>query len=848
MLFFMTETAVTGKNATLFEFVSHEYAEGSPTIAFAYKVHFSDAETLVFAETITLQDADWAGKLPASFREAILQDLHVALGVSYYKLFCPPAFKTDMLFTPTQAAFWNTLYRKGLGEFLYRNNLDPQIVAQFTSHEDVTRIPTILDTDARSLLIGIGGGKDSIVSLELLKEYSRTGFVVATGKENSIAEEVAGIAGVELSKIKRTLDPKLVAGVEGSYNGHVPISAVYAFLGVLEAALEGQGYVIVSNEYSSNFGNLMHEGNEVNHQWSKSAEFEALFQSYVRMHLTQSISYFSLLRPFYELRIVKMFTEVGKKYFQTFSSCNRNFTHTHDGTSRWCGECPKCAFAFLMLSAFLPKDEVIAIFKKDLFEDRVLLSLFTDILGYGTMKPFDCVGTFDESRVAFSMAKENWGSSYIVSELLPLCASTALSTEVFKAQKALTVPSAFRLVGIESALILGYGKEGKTSEMYLKQRFPHLRIGIADKADGEGYLEKQHEYDIIVRTPVIPSSLVVRQSVTATQLFFREAGRENILGVTGSKGKSTTSTLLYLMLKESGRKVRLVGNIGVPALESILGQEREDGELFVFELSSYQLEDLDVSPHIALLTSLFPEHLDHHGSLEAYFEAKRSIIAFQTATDWFACSPELALPQTWVQTVFAQRLQTHLLPFEIQNTSLRGAHNLQNAILAYTVASELGVSAGDAEQVIASYQGLPHRLQHIGTFKGIEFYDDSISTTPESTIAGIRALQNVDTIILGGVDRGYNFIELEKELREKNVKNIVLFPQSGEHMLSSEEGLAILHTSSMEEAVQFAYAHTAKGMACLLSPSAPSYNLFTNFEERGNIFKEEVIKYGNGEN
>jgi UDP-N-acetylmuramoyl-L-alanine---L-glutamate ligase len=133
----------------------------------------------------------------------------------------------------------------------------------------------------------------------------------------------------------------------------------------------------------------------------------------------------------------------------------------------------------------------------------------------------------------------------------------------------------------------------------------------------------------------------------------------------------------------------------------------------------------------------------------------------------------------------------------------------------------------------------------VGTFEEIDFYDDSISTTPESTIAGIRAIGNVDTIILGGVDRGYDFKALEAELRTSGVRNIVLFPESGEHMLGSEEGFRVLHTSSMDEAVQFAYAHTEKGKSCLLSPSAPSYNLFTNFEARGAAFSDAVKKYGN---
>ncbi|MEX2340918.1 MAG: UDP-N-acetylmuramoyl-L-alanine--D-glutamate ligase, partial [Candidatus Paceibacterota bacterium] len=710
-------------------------------------------------------------------------------------------------------------------------------------HAEYQRQSKRLPVDQNKLLTGIGGGKDSIVSLELLREFEQTGFTVETSKENVIAKEVADIAKIPLIAIERTIDPKLIEGVEGAYSGHIPISAIYAFLGVLQAALSGQSAFVVSNEYSSSFGNFESEGNEVNHQWSKSVEFERIFQTYIRENLTTSIKYFSLLRPFFELRIVKKFVAVGEKYFQTFSSCNRNFTHTHDGSSRWCGECPKCAFAFLMLGAFLPREKVVEIFKKDLFLDDSLLPLFKDILGYGDMKPFDCVGTFDESRVALSLALSKWPGVPMVGKLTDLIKDAVLNEEVFKAQKADTVPSRFRLYGMESALILGYGKEGHATEVFLKERFPNMKISIADQKDNENYLDKQHDFDITIKTPVIPQEKVTRQSTTATQLFFAAVPRSQIIGITGSKGKSTTSTLIYSLLKESEKKVHLVGNIGIPALQYLLDTKYTDEDLFVCELSSYQLEDLDVSPHIAVITSLFPDHLDHHGSLETYYEAKKNILSFQEENDFYIHADGFSYLKDWEEETPAKKLAVGSLPFAITAKSLRGEHMRSNASLAYTVAKLFGIGDDVAEGVINNFVGLPHRLEMVGTFNNIEFYDDSISTTPESTIAGMRAIGNVDTIILGGVDRGYDFTALEQELKTAGVKNIVLFPDSGEHMLSSEDGFNILHTSSMEEAVQFAYAHTREGKACLLSPSAPSYNLFTNFEERGQAFSKSVSKY-----
>lgn len=833
----------TPQNATFFEFLDRTFHPHNREMVFTYRVHFRDAEPLDFTEVITLtQDP---GGVPAAFFDAMLDDLHIVLGISYYKLFCPPKFKLKRQLSVSQAHFFNTLYKKGLGEFLYRNALSFSILAQFTATQDDAASPTTLQVDEYAVLVGIGGGKDSIVSLELLKAYERTGFEVATHAPSPLVAEVAAIADVHLLTLKRTLDPKVLAGVPESYNGHVPVSAVYAFLGVLQAALTGQRYVVVSNEHSSNFGNVTHEGEEINHKWSGSSEFEVLFQTYVREHLTPSVRYFSLTRPFYELRVVKEFTKRGEKYFTAFSSCNRNFAHNHDGATKWCGVCPKCAFAFLMLAAFLPKETVVSIFKKDLFEDQMLLPMYTDLLGYGTLKPFDCVGTFDESRVALKIASENgWSESFMVQALLPSLAGAVLSDEVFKVQKATTVPSCFRMLGMQSALILGYGKEGHASESFLKEKYPHIRIGIADQKDGTDYLLKQHEYDITVKTPVIPSEQVVRQSTTATQLFFSVVDRERIIGVTGSKGKSTTATLTYLLLKQMGMPVHFVGNIGIPALQYILDTPYGSDDIFIYELSSYQLEDLDVSPHIAVVTSLFPEHIDHHGSLNAYYAAKFNITQFQSGADLYVHALGFPLLETWSEKTNAQITKEAVVPFSITAQPLRGDHMRSNVALAYTVGKLFGVGDAAAETVINSFEGLPHRLQYVGTFNGIEFYDDSISTTPESAIAGIRALGNVDTIILGGVDRGYDFSLLEKELRESGIRNVILFPESGEHMLSSQEGFTILHTASMKEAVQFAYAHTAAGKSCLLSPAAPSYNLFTNFEARGEAFMEAVEKYG----
>jgi len=838
----MNNVANSPQKSTNFEYTSRQFLPKNSELIFTYRINFESRPTIEFTEKIVISSGENFAELPEPFREGILEDLHLILGISYYKLFCPSEFKCDIKLSPKQASFWNTVYTTGLSEFIYKNNLTKQAMAQFTPDSGYVRAMSTIATDTKKVLVGIGGGKDSIVALELLQDYERSGFILETGKEYPVAREVVKVAGLPLKLTTRTLDPKLYEGIPGSYGGHLPISIIYAFLGVLEAALSKQAYVVVGNEYSSSFGTIVENGEEVNHQWSKSVEFENLFQAYVKENLTAEITYFSLLRPFYEIRIIEQFTKLGQKYFQTFSSCNRNFAHHHDG-QRWCGQCAKCASAFLFLSAFLSPAELLKIFPKNLFEDASLIPLFKDLLGFGTMKPFDCVGTFEESQVALSRAREKWGDTSVLKELTLLLDSIVLSTEVFKVQQAKTVPTKFRFLGISSVLILGYAREGKATEAWLKAKYPTLKIGIADQDDGPDYLAKQEEFDLTVKTAGLPGRLLKRQFTTATNIFFKEVPRANIIGITGSKGKSTTATLIYEMLKLSGRPVRLVGNIGKPALESILTEPLKQDEIFVVELSSYQLEDLDQSPKTVAVTSLFPEHLDYHGSLELYYAAKQNIVRFQKAEDLFIYAPGFFELSQWAR---GHKGQTEAAPTWtglITNKSLRGNHMKANVGLAFAIVKHFGVTKEQAEVVVKNFIGLPHRLRHVLTVAEIEFYDDSISTTPESAIAAIKALENVDTIMLGGVNRGYDFSNLEKTLREYGVRNLVLFPNSGKQMILDEADFNVLHTSSMDEAVAFAFKHTAEGKSCVLSPAAPSYNLYKNFEERGNKYVVAVKNY-----
>jgi UDP-N-acetylmuramoylalanine--D-glutamate ligase len=269
--------------------------------------------------------------------------------------------------------------------------------------------------------------------------------------------------------------------------------------------------------------------------------------------------------------------------------------------------------------------------------------------------------------------------------------------------------------------------------------------------------------------------------------------------------------------------------------------------IFVCELSSYQLTDIQYSPHIAVVVSLFPEHLDYHGNLENYYAAKENIIRFSRLHDYFIYNPRVAELKSWIMKTKAKALQ-YQADFIPESKNLIGAHNQDNIRAAITVAHLFHVSNKQISEALETFTALPHRLQNIGTYNGITFYDDAISTTPESTIAALEALKNVKTIFLGGKDRSYNFHNLVAVLKRKGIESIVLFPDTGSEIAKELEATmnynpVILHTNDMEKAVQFAYTHTPEGSICLLSTASPSYSIWKNFEEKGDLFQLYVKQY-----
>ena len=294
------------------------------------------------------------------------------------------------------------------GEYRYINGIEISIddmleIIVNTKEEYNLDIPDSNDYDLNGTLIPIGGGKDSCVTAELLsKDKDDNLCLIIGGKEPSVkSAEIAGYKD-KIIYVKRTIDENLLKlNKQGYLNGHTPFSGLLAFLSYLVAYLSSKKYIALSNESSANESNV--EGKKINHQYSKSFEFEQDFREYADKYLKADVYYFSMLRPLNELQIAMLFAK-NEEYHKIFRSCN---VGSKSIPWKWCGNCPKCLFVYIILSPFLYKNKLIEIFKEDLYEKEGLLDTFIELCGYGKTKPFECVGTYEEVNFAISKTIQN---------------------------------------------------------------------------------------------------------------------------------------------------------------------------------------------------------------------------------------------------------------------------------------------------------------------------------------------------------------------------------------------------------------------------------------------------------
>jgi len=871
------------KKPNAFIFDSYHIDKKTDTVSFFY----SFDNGLKFTETITLGGGkiNWS-KISSVLVDKIIFNLHLVLGIGYYKAYCPKKIiiKSGIL-SKTEAEFWNKLYTKGLGEFFYRNKIDFRGLINFPYQKTKTTKAINIKLSNR-VLLPWGGGKDSTVAAELLKEQGHD-FTLTTLRDSNIQKETAKIAQRPRIINGRTIDPLLIElNKQGVYNGHVPISAIYFWITVLTAALYDYRHIVYSNEGSANFGNVKYLGQEINHQYSKSLEFENDFRAYLKNFVTPDINLFSSLRQFSDLKISKLFSRY-EKYFPVFSSCNRNFSITKKVNARWCGECPKCAFTFSQLAAFIDREKLINIFGQNLFAKKELLPVFQELWGEKRFKPFDCVGTPTEVKAALLLAgtKKEWQPDFMVNyfknKIAPKIKDAGkLINEALYNRPEHNIPMNFR-----RTLLLGYGLEGNFAFNYLRKKYPDFKFAIADQKpitlkdkniklfSGKNYLDAIKNYDLIIKSQGItnlkPELMAAKnsgQEITSITNIFLEVYGEQTIGVTGTKGKSTSASLIFEILKAAGKKVYLVGNIGFDPLEHLLTKYDEQ-KIFVYEMSSHHLSTVKYSPHISIFINIFPDHLPYHGGFNNYFQAKTNITKHQKKDDIFIFNSEYPaikklaaktkartisyLQECSVRNNFIYYRSEKII--SLSNIKLLGDHNIKNIMAAICAVKLYKTPNSAIKKALAKFNNLEHRLQFVGKYKNISFYDDAISTTPESTMAALDVFKDkTDTIILGGEDRGYKFAALAKRLAELKINNFIFFPDSGQKIAREiksayqKKKLPVpktLFTKNMDEAVKFAYQNTEVGKICLLSTASPSYSLFKDFKEKGNLFQTAIKKY-----
>ncbi len=443
----------------------------------------------------------------------------------------------------------------------------------------------------------------------------------------------------------------------------------------------------------------------------------------------------------------------------------------------------------------------------------------------------------------------------------------------------------------KNVVILGFGREGQSTYKLIRKYFPKMLLTIADKNEniiedknyhyndknlkfvlGKKHLKKLNDYDVILKTPGISlnhlNRPVAKKRLTSQSDIFLQAYSEQTIGITGTKGKSTTASLVHEMIKCHTNNTVLVGNIGIAPFDSI--SQIDKNTKIVFELSSHQLEHIRKSPHIGVLLNIFHEHLDHYPLFNDYKNTKFFITKFQGKNDHFIYNADdetiikaidkysskkkshsFSLIKTLNDGCFADEKSIHFVKDnesqEFFNVTaprfLKGEHNLKNIMAAIICCKISGIPDEAILDGIRAFRGLQHRLEYVGNFRNIHFYNDSIATIPEATIEAVRTIKNIDTIILGGYDRGLDYNYLTEFLAGTSIRNLIFMGKAGERMRElirdhNYNNQKYFSVENFNDAFKIIKRNTRIGKVCLLSPAAASYDIFRDFIERGEVYKK----------
>lgn len=911
--------------------------------------------------------------------------------VSYWKCCCCPKVEIRCgILSDPQKEWFRKIYFNGLGEFFFLNGIDVSAGSFMEINCTETKPETGIGNKGRAseqepeggdifpvpspdevrndpglpmqeaFLIPVGGGKDSVVSLEILREaYPEKirPFIINPRGATSNCCIQAGFKQEDCAVVDRSIHPLLLGlNAKGFLNGHTPFSAMLAFTSLLVSALCGYRHIALSNESSANESTVV--GHDVNHQYSKSLEFENDFRAYVSAYIGPEFDYFSLLRPLSELGIARLFASYPR-YHDIFRSCNAG-----SKTDSWCGNCAKCLFAFLILCPFMGLEKCSRLFGKNLLDEEKLKPDLDRLCGRENVKPFECVGTLDEvnwalqkllpSKQGNSLLEyysslersrhlqsdtllEDFSLRHNLSEELAGLLQKRIETVKTRQTSGFLVDNPlpqelrklllpfFRIPG--PIAILGLGREGMSSYRLVRKLLPDKELILVDAREdavrnpllekdthliritGNRYLEEfartAKETGLILKSPGIPlkdfPTLAELPQMSSQTDIFLKIFHKQVIGITGTKGKSTTTLLTYHLMNTFCPCV-LAGNMGIPFFDILdeIGPET----CIVCEFSAHQLEQAHRPPRIGILLNLFEEHLDHYRSFSDYQKAKLNLASpgqesFEKDENIFLYNPDDPLVVNRLKERFPDyfnrespfaaprrntcrtfgiprknperflgvsphnrhglHIENHLIldgngqeVFDLRNPhSLIGRHNETNLLFALTAAHAWGLDYPRITTRIASFKPLPHRLEHIGCFDGKHFFDDSISTVPQACIAAVESIEDlpyvkgVDCLIVGGMDRGIDYSPLSAFLKHHNVKSIIFAGAAGRRisdMLQASGAMPenYLLSDSYPELVAWAKRHTRAGYACLLSPAAASYDQFRNFAQRGEVFTRLV--------
>jgi UDP-N-acetylmuramoylalanine--D-glutamate ligase len=428
--------------------------------------------------------------------------------------------------------------------------------------------------------------------------------------------------------------------------------------------------------------------------------------------------------------------------------------------------------------------------------------------------------------------------------------------------------------------IVGFGREGKSTYKFIRKYLNNQELEILDgnekllelneelKNDknlkiitGKNYLDNLEKYDLIIKSPGVRFKDLdiskFEDKITSQLGLTLDFYKQNVIGITGTKGKSTTTSLIFKVLKDQGYDAYLLGNIGIPIFDYI--EKFNENSKLVIEMAALQLEYVKTSPHIGIILNLFEEHLDFFKSKEHYFLAKLNMFKYQDNSDYGLYTSSNETLDKYVQNGnYITNLIDINKEFKIENNYviydnkkiydsnserlLLGKHNLTNIMFVLRLSELLKLDLQKTINTINQFKPLEHRMEYVATINGVKYYNDAIATIPEATINCVEALKDVDTIIFGGMDRGIDYNDLIDFFNKSKIKNFICMPDTGYKIGKEIKSKNVYMVETLEGAVKKAKEVTKN--ICVMSPAASSYNAFKNFEEKGRIYKELV----NGKN